>query len=61
VAAWQELIDRYNSALAKTERMSHRDLRRYQECYWFICSGTPATIFHSIAAGSMLCSGETET
>jgi phenylacetate-CoA ligase len=27
----QELIDRYNSALAKTERMSHRDLRHYQE------------------------------
>ena len=27
----QELIDRYNLALAKTERMSHHDLRRYQE------------------------------
>jgi phenylacetate-CoA ligase len=27
----QEVIDRYNEALAKTERMSHHDLRRYQE------------------------------
>jgi phenylacetate-CoA ligase len=27
----QELIDRYNLALAKTERMSHGDLKQYQE------------------------------